>query len=59
MFESLILVLSLCIDTFVAGIAYGTDRIKIPMAGKTESLNAAVATSVILYEAYRQKISKK
>ena len=36
-----------------------TDRIKIPMAGKTESLNAAVATSVILYEAYRQKISKK
>ena len=30
-----------------------TDRIKIPMIGKTESLNAAVATSVILYEAYR------
>ena len=35
-----------------------TDRIKIPMAGKTESLNAAVATSVILYEAYRQKLKK-
>ena len=32
MFESLILVLSLCIDTFVAGIAYGTDRIKIPVS---------------------------
>lgn len=32
MFESLILVLSLCIDTFVASIAYGTDRIKIPMS---------------------------
>ena len=30
-----------------------TTRIKIPMSGKTESLNAAVATSVILYEAYR------
>ncbi len=30
-----------------------TDRIKIPMIGKTESLNAAVATSVILYEAFR------
>ncbi len=30
-----------------------TERIKIPMIGKTESLNAAVATSVILYEAYR------
>lgn len=30
-----------------------TKKIKIPMLGKTESLNAAVATSVILYEAYR------
>ena len=30
------------------------ERIKIPMIGKTESLNAAVATSVILYEAYRE-----
>ena len=30
-----------------------TTRIKIPMIGKTESLNAAVATSVILYEAFR------
>ena len=28
-------------------------RIKIPMNGKTESLNAAVATSIILYESYR------
>lgn len=28
-------------------------RIKIPMIGKTESLNAAVATSVIMYEAFR------
>lgn len=32
MLESLILVSSLCIDTFVASIAYGTDRIKIPFA---------------------------
>lgn len=31
MIESLILVSSLCIDTFVASIAYGTDRIKIPL----------------------------
>ncbi len=30
-----------------------SERIKIPMIGKTESLNAAVATSIILYEAYR------
>lgn len=32
MIESLILVSSLCIDTFVASIAYGTDRIKIPFS---------------------------
>lgn len=30
-----------------------TAKIKIPMIGKTESLNAAVATSIILYHAYR------
>ena len=30
-----------------------TEKIKIPMIGKTESLNAAVATSIILYEAFR------
>lgn len=32
-------------------------RVKIPMLGKTESLNASVATGVILYEYVRQKIS--
>ena len=32
-------------------------KIKIPMLGKTESLNAAVATSIILYESHR-KIGK-
>lgn len=31
-----------------------TIRIKIPMIGKTESLNAAVATSIIMYEALRK-----
>ena len=31
-------------------------KIKIPMIGKTESLNAAVATGVILYEYLRRKI---
>ncbi len=30
-------------------------KIKIPMIGKTESLNAAVATGIILYEAVRTK----
>ena len=31
-------------------------RVKIPMLGKTESLNAAVATGIIIYEYVRQKI---
>ena len=31
-------------------------KVKIPMLGKTESLNAAVATGVILYEYLRKKI---
>jgi len=29
--------------------------IKIPMAGKVESLNAAIAAAVLMYEVYRQK----
>ncbi|HSQ90005.1 sporulation membrane protein YtaF [Romboutsia sp.] len=32
MLQSLLLVFSLCIDTFVASIAYGTDKIKIPFS---------------------------
>lgn len=35
------------------------EKIKIPMLGKTESLNASVATGIMLYEYVRQKISKK
>ena len=34
------------------------ERIKIPMPGKTESLNASVATAVILYEAMRKKLKQ-
>ena len=34
-------------------------RIKIPMLGKTESLNAAVATSIILFEIYRDELKNK
>ena len=34
------------------------EKIKIPMIGKTESLNASVATGVVLYEYVRQKLSK-
>lgn len=35
---------------------YADEKIKIPMLGKTESLNASVATAVILYEYVRKKI---
>lgn len=31
-------------------------KVKIPMLGKSESLNAAVATGVVLYEYVRQKM---
>ena len=34
-------------------------RVKIPMLGKTESLNAAVATGIVLYEYVRNKINRK
>ena len=35
-------------------LALADERIKIPMEGKTESLNAAVATGIILYNAVRK-----
>lgn len=35
------------------------DLITIPLAGKTPSLNAAVAASMVLYEVYRQRWSDK
>lgn len=35
------------------------EKIKIPMLGKTESLNASVATGIILYEYVRQKKGNK
>lgn len=34
------------------------EKVKIPMLGKTESLNASVATGIVLYEYVRQKIQK-
>ena len=34
---------------------FADEKIKIPMLGKTESLNASVATGIILYEYVRQK----
>jgi TrmH family RNA methyltransferase len=38
-----------------AGLAATTKQISIPMQGSVESLNAAVAGSVILFEALRQR----
>ncbi|MCM1541584.1 MAG: RNA methyltransferase [Blautia sp.] len=35
--------------------AQADQYLKIPMEGKTESLNAAIAASLLLYEAYRQR----
>ena len=32
MLQSLLLVLSICLDTFLASIAYGTEKIKIPLS---------------------------
>jgi len=34
-------------------------KVKIPMIGKTESLNAAVATSIIAYEKVRKSLTKE
>lgn len=39
----------------IAGLA--TKYIKIPMEGKVESLNAAIAASLLMYEVYRQRRS--
>jgi TrmH family RNA methyltransferase len=36
-------------------IAAANEAIKIPMKGSTESLNVAVASGILLYEAYRQR----
>lgn len=35
--------------------AAADERIRLPMEGQVESLNAAVASSILLYEAYRQR----
>lgn len=40
-------------------VALADKLIKIPMAGKVESLNAAVAAAIIMYEAARQRRKKE
>jgi TrmH family RNA methyltransferase len=37
-----------------AAAALGQTRVRVPMAAKTESLNAAMAAAIILFEAQRQ-----
>lgn len=37
--------------------AAADERIRLPMEGQVESLNASVASSILLYEAYRQRRS--
>ena len=34
------------------------EKAKIPMIGKTESLNASVAAGIVMYEYVRQKLNK-
>jgi 23S rRNA (guanosine2251-2'-O)-methyltransferase len=34
-------------------------RVKIPMFGKTGSLNVSVATALVVYEVVRQRIQKQ
>ena len=37
-------------------LSIADEKIKIPMLGKTESLNASVATGIVLYEYVRRKV---
>ncbi|MBR0130715.1 MAG: RNA methyltransferase [Firmicutes bacterium] len=39
------------------GFAKAATGLRIPMAGSIESLNAAMASGMLMYEAYRQKLS--
>ena len=34
-------------------------KVRIPMGGKIDSLNVAIATSILLFEASRQRIKSK
>ncbi|HUT31998.1 MAG TPA: RNA methyltransferase [Planctomycetota bacterium] len=39
--------------------AEATDRVAIPMPGRAESLNAAAAAAILLYEALRQRLDRE
>ena len=34
-----------------------TETVTVPMAGKTESLNAAAAAAILMYESMRQRVT--
>ena len=38
---------------------WASERIRIPMAGKVESLNASIAASVLIFEVFRQKLQSR
>ncbi|MCI8356452.1 MAG: RNA methyltransferase, partial [Lachnospiraceae bacterium] len=38
--------------------AHAEHYLKIPMEGRVESLNAAIAASLLMYEAHRQRFSQ-
>ena len=55
--------IALLIGNEAKGIKDSTSKktdmlLKIPMQGKAESLNAAVAAGILMYEVVRQRISK-
>lgn len=56
MLQSLLLVLSLCIDTFVASIAYGTDKIKIPFSSAL--IINAVCSSFLAFSLFLGSVFK-
>ena len=37
---------------------FADEKVKIPMLGKTESLNASVAAGIVLYEYVRKRLNK-
>jgi RNA methyltransferase, TrmH family len=39
-------------------MALATEKVSIPLANEVESLNAAIATTLLLYEAQRQRLAK-
>ncbi|NLG40713.1 MAG: RNA methyltransferase, partial [Chloroflexi bacterium] len=41
------------------GARLATSSVRIPMAGETESLNAAISASLLMFEVFRQRSGSK